>query len=275
MGYSIYEQRLADLESEVEFLRGLEKQKRLAPYLDGDDCYPCRPAHLDFGAELTYLAPNSTTGLGPSGIAFFPSSEMLPSWRSWIGYTGTNGLGLRLRYWEFDHLVTNGVNAFTYGLDASTVDLELTFSKSFVNEWDVLLSGGVRHLAFHEDRTAIGTSSVDSDLTGLLVGAEVRRNLVGGFRAYGLARTASVFGDLTGEVPSGFIVHLEGRNVFMYESQLGVEYCRETCCGELSLRVGAEVMHWDSVSYKNISGTDSTAESVGLVGLVTGITLRR
>jgi hypothetical protein len=67
------------------------------------------------------LPPAPPAGSGfrqrEGGIAFFPSSGMSPNWRSWIGYTGANALGLRLRYWEFDHLVTNTVNAFTYGFD--------------------------------------------------------------------------------------------------------------------------------------------------------------
>jgi hypothetical protein len=275
LNYSLYEQRLADLESEVEFLRDLQKQKHAAPYQTCDDWYSCQPAHLDFGAELAFLAPNSTTGLGPSGIAFFPSTETFPSWRLWLGYTGPKGLGVRARYWEFDHLATNDLNAFTYGLDAYTADLELTYSKLIGNDWDVLVSGGVRHFGFREERAALATSFVKSDLTGLVVGAEVNRALIGNLRGYGLARAATVFGNLSGEVPPGFVVYLESRHAFMWESQLGLEYCRETRCGELSLRLGAEVMHWDSVSYKEISVTHSAAESVGLVGLVTGITIRR
>lgn len=58
LNYSLYEQRLADLESEVAFLRDLQKQKHEAPYQTCDDWYSCQPAHLDFGAELAFLAPD-------------------------------------------------------------------------------------------------------------------------------------------------------------------------------------------------------------------------
>jgi hypothetical protein len=115
--------------------------------------------------------------------------------RAEVRYTGPNGLGVRARYWEFDHLATNDLNAFTYGLDAYTTDLELTYSKLIGDDWDVLLSGGVRHFGFREERTALATSSVKSDLTGLVVGAEVKRALIGNFRGYGLARAATVFGN--------------------------------------------------------------------------------
>ena len=273
--FSDYDLRLAELEAEMQILRATHSRSGRKPCGRCGDRCNCRPSHFDVGAEVAFLSPHSTTGLGPSGSAFFPSTGMSPSWRTWLSYTGSNGLGLRARYWEFDHHITNNLNIFTYDLDAFTIDLEVTYSKLIGGDWDVLLSGGVRHFGFNEVRTFLSPSTVDSDLTGVVIGGELKRNLIGGLRGYGVTRGSAVFGDLEGEVPPGFVVVLENRHAVMWEAQLGLEYCRETSLGALSLRLGAEVMHWDSVSYKRIAGTVSADESVGMVGIVTGFTLRR
>jgi hypothetical protein len=266
--FSDYEQRFADLEAELQSLRNSRSSGC------GTCCRRCPEPHLDAGAEVVFLAPHSTTGLGPSGIAFFPSDELFASWRTWLGYTGSNGLGLRARYWEFDHLVTNNINVFTYDLDTYVADLELTYFTEIGRNWEVLLSGGVRHVSFDEERTSLApTVLVNSDLTGVVIGSEVARDLTCGLRGYGIARAAAVFGDMSVPVirPNGPL--FDNRLSYMWESQLGLEYCRDTCMGELSLRLGAEVQYWDDMTYKfNVS--EWAPESIGFVGIVTGFTLR-
>jgi hypothetical protein len=197
------------------------------------------------------------------------------SWRSWISYQFPNRVGVRVRYWEFDQQVTNDANVFAYGLDAYVLDVEGTYGKSLGSNWEVLLTGGVRQVGFHEDRTATNLPSfIDSHLTGLVLGGEMSRGLFGGLRSYGITRAAAVFGDTTGEVPPGFVVIFENTYRFMWEAQLGLEWRRDTEFGELALRVGAEVHHWDSISYKSDPITRDP-ESVGLAGVVTGLTFRR
>jgi hypothetical protein len=272
-----FAQRLADLEAEVDFLRSSQAQAGSRSCGHNCGCLCCPVPHWEVGAEVAFLSPHSTTGLGPSGIAYFASPGLFPSWRTWLGYTGSKGLGLRARYWEFNHVVTGTV--FTYALDTYVLDLEMTYSKVIGSDWNVLLSGGVRHVGLREGRTInAATAIVNTDSTGVLVGGEITRNLIGGLRGYGVARAAAVFGNMRGEVPPGFIVLFDNRLVCMWEAQLGVEYSRETQMGELSLRVGAEVQHWDEATYKN-NGPPANplvdAESIGFVGIVTGLTLRR
>ncbi len=261
-----YESRLADLEAELQSLRNGRSRGC------GTRCRCCLGPHLDAGAEVAFLAPHSTTGLAPSGTAFFASDELFASWRTWLGYTGSNGFGLRTRYWEFDNLATFGV--FTYSLDTYVLDLELTYTTAIKHNWEVLLSGGVRHMSFDEERfTGVSTSFVNSDLTGVVVGGEVTRDLTGGLRGYGIARAATVFGELTGEVPSGFVVLVDNRLSTMWESQIGLEYVRDTRLGELALRFGTEVQYWDDMTYK-FNGSAIAPESIGFVGFVSGLSLR-
>lgn len=275
---SNYEQRLADLEAEMQLLRSAQSQNR--PYGCDNNCgrcCRCCPApHWDVGAEATFLALSSTTNLGPAG-SFFRSDKLLPSWRTWLGYTGSNGLGLRARYWDFDHIETNSINTFTYSLDTFVADLELTYSKVIGGDWDVLLSGGVRHVGFNEERTwiTVTTWTVHSHLTGVVVGGEITRDLIGHLRGYGVARAAVVFGGLRGDLPAGFIVLSDNRPVFMWEAQLGLEYRRDTRIGEVSLRLGVEAQVWNDVTFIRSSSSGVDAESIGFVGIVTGLTLRR
>ena len=270
------EQRLASLENEVEYLRRLQA----APNNASADAacntqFTCCPKRrFEIGAEAVFLSPHSTTGLGPGGIAFFPSVDYFESWRGWIGFSNENGVGLRGRYWEFDHLVTNNLNAFIYGLDTYVADLEATLNQRFGN-WDVQLSGGIRYVNFHEDRTFITRSFVDSELIGIVLGGEVKRPLANGVRGFGVVRVASVYGDLTGEVPPGFVVLLDNVHSMMWEGQLGMEITRQTRLGDISLRSGVEFQRWDDITYKQIAGTTSTHESIGLVGFFTGLSFSR
>ena len=270
------EQRLASLENEVEYLRRTQDEPNNvsidAACNTQSTCGPNR--RFEFGAEAVFLSPHSTTGLGPAGIAAFPSVGYFESWRGWIGFSNENGVGLRGRFWEFDQLVDNNQNAFTYGLDTYIADLEATMSRRFGN-WDVQLSGGIRYVDFHEDRTFVSSSFVDSELIGVVLGGEVKRPLANGVRGFGVVRMASVYGDLTGEVPNGFVVVLDNVHSMMWEAQLGMEFSRQTRLGDVSLRSGVEIQHWDDITYKQISGTTSTNESIGLLGFFAGFNFSR
>ena len=277
-GFSNYEQRLADLEDVVQSLQS--EQLGTGSHdccRDYGRCPTCCPAPgIDGGGEVVFLAPHSTTGLGPQGIAFFPSGQVFATWRTWLGYTFANGVGARIRYWEFDHSVANNLNVFLYELDAYVLDVELTYSKVFGDEWDVVLSGGVRHLGIDETRVGLNNfrRNVNSDLTGVVVGGEVGRRLIGGLRGYGIARASVLFGDALITDPNTTIP-IDSKSSFLWETQVGLEYRRDTRIGVLAWRVGAEVQYWDSVSYRENGSATPFTESIGLVGVVTGLTLRR
>ncbi len=272
------EARLTALENEVEQLRGSHGQQG-SEFLDtnsvcGFNCQCCPQRRLEVGAEIVFLEPHSTTGLGPSGIAFFPSIDLQPSWRTWAGISNPNGIGFRGRYWEFDQFMPNTLNAFTYSLDVFVVDLETTFSKQ-IGDWSVLVSGGLRHVEFREDRFGLTNAFVNTNLTGIVVGGELSRPLTPWLSTFGVVRAANVYGEMSGEIPTGFIVVFDSVHSMMWETQLGVEITRKTRFGQIRLRSGVEAQHWDDITYKFAGGGARTHESIGLFGLFAGLTISR
>ena len=92
---SSYEQRLTDLEAELSSLRS-ERLSYRAGRCSGKcgRCRKCCPSPcFDFSAELLFLSPHSTNGLGTSGPGRFPNNEVFASWRTSISYTFAGGVG--------------------------------------------------------------------------------------------------------------------------------------------------------------------------------------
>src|SRR5688572_18662159 len=66
-------------------------------------CDPCcRPGGVIGGAEISFLKFHESQGTrGKDGTDLDPDYD--PAYRLWVGYQGCDGLGWRVRYWEFDH----------------------------------------------------------------------------------------------------------------------------------------------------------------------------
>jgi hypothetical protein len=271
------EERIAVLENELRLLQesaSLTDGTRQQPACES--CCTCCPSNrFQIGADVLFLRPHSSTGLGPEGIAYFANNEIFPSWRAWIGLNGPNGVGVRLRHFEFDQILIAAGDSF--GLDTKITDLELTCRKQF-GEWNVLVSGGARYVNFHEDRFINGQNAsrfVDTDLTGIVIGGEIARPLFCGISGYGIVRSAAAYGDMTGQVPQGNVVVLDEVQSFMWEAQLGLEMQRMTGLGNMTVRFGVEAQNWDDISFKAVSGTNSVRESIGLFGFVGGLSFSR
>ena len=116
-----------------------------------DRCY--RSEGWIAGAELLWLKPHHGNGVGRSseyvlddpplfGVGGIDADfEVSP--RFWIGYVGCDGLGVRVRYWEFDHdssqnVVTSGgeAEAVFHGWNTWVLDLEVTDSAKLGCYWD-------------------------------------------------------------------------------------------------------------------------------------------
>jgi hypothetical protein len=157
--------------------------------------------------------------------------DMEAAWDFWLQYVGSGGGGIRTRYWEFDHGVTErptlgaqtnegivlpspyglsnpvfgGPEAFNFDtdLEIQVIDLE-ALQRLRRGAWNWELSGGLRWASLEQDYRAsftIGTNTFmnfaqDFNGIGPLLGIEGRRQLFDSrISLFGKARGAVLFGD--------------------------------------------------------------------------------
>lgn len=229
-------------------------------------CDPCRRASgIIAGAELTFLKPHSTTGIQGLAQDLEFGYELAP--RFWAGYQGCDGLGWRIRYWEFDHQqsatvgpptfpITDSINYETY-----VIDLEFVDSMCLGCYWDATFFAGFRYLEFSQQRlqalvlggvpVAVDGNQFENSSIGLTVGGELRRSIGCGLAAFGNVRASVLMGDEdeTAAVLGGWVpVDRELDNIYyIWEAQLGAQWTRPLpTCGCWFVRAALEAQIWDN-----------------------------
>jgi hypothetical protein len=223
-------------------------------------CDPCcRPGGIIGSVEVTFLKPHFSAGSG-AGDDFDWNYEVAP--RVTVGYQGTDGLGYRLRWWEFDHTQRDPGGAVNdeQSIDTYIIDLEFVDSMSLGCYWDASNFGGFRYLEFGHERVilnaagapvlgqAFGNSSI-----GLTVGGELRRCIGNGLAGYVNTRASLLMGDEKefNNFGAGFVLtDTELDNIYyMWEAQAGAQWTRELeMGGYLFARAGVEVQIWDNAA---------------------------
>jgi hypothetical protein len=242
----------------------------------GGCCDPCcRPAGVIGSAELLFLKPHTSAGTG----AFTDFGwDYEPAYRLTAGYQGSDGLGWRARYFEFDHAQTGVTGADVQAFDTYVLDLEFIDSMSLGCYWDASFFGGFRYLEMDHTRGVAGVAGSQayqhSDI-GLTIGGELRRCIGNGLAGYANTRASVMLGDETewAVLATGapFVVRdNELDNIYyIWEAQTGVQWTNELQSGGyLFARAGVEVQIWDNAAgsgpgFANAAGT----EDFGLAGL--------
>ncbi|GEM_PF-1549337 len=180
--------------------------------------------------------------------------DYLPAPRFTLGYVFPGGLGIRARWWEFDHEQRSENNSLL-AVDTYTVDLEV-YERFCLNcKWAVEVSAGVRYTEFYEyQEKDKGPSFHDYSGWGGVLGLEgVRRvGCYGGL--YARARGAILVGDKyieNGERPwqSWNSVTLQDTTQGMIELAFGVQYSRPLRNGMVVTgRFGYEWQNWYNFS---------------------------
>lgn len=277
-------QRIQQLETH---LASLEDKTKL--HTDGcdDDCCDSCPGVIA-GAELTFLKAHSnglvsTTPVGD--LTLVPNFDYQVAPRAWLGYQFAGGLGLRATWWGFDQgLPASGI-ASGFGLEATTVDLELTDAIN-LGKWDLLASGGLRYARLRQDVLApslLAPFDVSRDFEGLggTFALSARRGLGGtNLALIGSARGSLVFGEsfdsitlggLGGGPLPGPLVGTQ-RTLGIFELRLGVEWSRELSNGaRFYTQTVYEAQYWQSAQlFDGLGGMD-----VGFTGVAVNIGLAR
>jgi len=191
--------------------------------------------HDDPGGASAATTPSEAFDLGinVASVPFDSDYELSP--RLWLGYTGEEGLGLRGRYWQFEHSddpVTFNSTLFREGfavagtfplfgfaaavgpgsqltafhrLDLQTFDLELTQELNWCRS-QVTLGGGLRYVRNKQRYEAVGSvlnvplDSVSFDQSFEGFGPTVALDFVrpicnSAWAIYGSGRASALFGE--------------------------------------------------------------------------------
>jgi hypothetical protein len=184
-----------------------------------------------------------------------------------VGWVRSDGLGARIRYWEFDHNSNDDGDADSLDVDTYTWDFE-TFDTFCLNRnWDLEIAAGARYNEFREAMIDPGNNEVRLNSFsgyGGLVGAELRR-LVGTSGAiFVRARGAILMDDKD-------IFNTQGNQqerlidvvVGMTEYAFGYDYIMPMCGGAYAFaRAQAEWQNW----YNFSSGFEDTANTEEFAG---------
>jgi hypothetical protein len=244
-------------------------------------CDPCcRPSGIIANAEWLFLKPHFSLGSG-AGDDFDWNYESAP--RITVGYQGSDGLGFRIRYFEFDHGQSDiGVGAVddAQAIDTYLFDLEFVDSMSLGCYWDATFSAGFRYEEFAHERviyltgttTPIAGQVFANSAIGMTVSAELRRCIGNGLAGFINTRASVLMGDekeWNVLAPGAYtLTDTELDNIYyIYEAQAGVQWTNELQDGGyLFARAAFEVQIWDNFAGSGV--VDNATEDFGLGGAV-------
>lgn len=207
-------------------------------------CCSCDQSGVFFDAEVTFFRFHNNAGIHPSSEFGFETSPRIT-----VGYRSPEGLGTRLRWWEYDHHNQNGA---PYAVDTYNVDLEVFEEISLGSCTSIELSAGIRYNEFdqfsvdEEVGLSPGIGWYAFDGFGAIVGIEARRSVSCNSAIYARLRQAILMDDYDVSTPfteSEEVLH--DVVVGMTEIALGYETSLASSgCYSVNGRVGVEWQQW-------------------------------
>ncbi|NQT13846.1 MAG: hypothetical protein HQ582_13920 [Planctomycetes bacterium] len=240
----------------------------------------CDCSGIVIGAEVLWLdvfAKEGAGGTDPNagGDDHMADWDYDTAFRIWGGYEFSNGLGIRCRWFSFDHAgqFRNDIGNVTdnVGLDIDMYDIELTDDLN-IGCWELTPSIGVR---WGEIEMVDFGDDVDKACgVGAVVGLESRRALFNCWSVYANGRYGVLYGDNVA-ADDGFF---EGETDTFFETielQVGLEWARCTAGGaNLFARVGWEQQMYLVDEMFDLDGRGETGD-VSLAGPAFAIGLER
>lgn len=183
------------------------------------------------------------------------------------GFLGCNGLGARMRYWQFDHRQSSNSNQGFISVRAETLDGEV-FHRIRQSDLTIFeLSGGVRYMEFDEilfDNSLFTGDTGRNQMNGLggLVGAQVRRDLLVGTISL-TGRYSICFADKQMVDSNDLPFELSDVPFSIGEVALRYEVSKQVGCGSLLLGLGVEWQKWSNFSAGYDLGDDTPTDFRG------------
>ncbi len=216
-----------------------------------DCCTDCCDPGVGWGlfgeAELLFLRYHRADGVrigggGPGAGVENGEFDFEPSMRYTLGLIAPNGIGARVRYFEYDHFEQIEDAGDGLGVDTYTIDGELFETFELNRNWAMEISGGVRYTGFLENMVDVGAGDsreISFYGAGLVTGLEVRRS-VGFGLLYARTRMAVVQDDKHITNVDGGAAGEGASNAGAIASIQDVELV-DTTNGMLELAIGGEV----------------------------------
>ena len=182
------------------------------------------------GGEIVFLKDHGNYG----GTA----DDSEAGYRLFVGYERNDGLGVTVRYFDYD----NGDDA-DYGNDLMSLDLELTTNLEICNT-QIMLSGGYRHAEVN----LMDGYAIWNDLNGITFGIRAQRQIWCNLSAFAWLQDSFLFGNDDGN-------HHPTSHINWTQAQLGLQY--DGCFGGRNawVRAGVEAHNlnasYDSYYYNS------------------------
>lgn len=215
--------------------------------------------------ELNFMKFYQTDGVGPLGAPNRFQYEATP--RITVGYVGAEGLGVRMRYWNYSYTAgTPGTHTAvdTYNLDAELFE-RIDVASNTSAEW----SAGIRYNDFRQDEFALNQND-ELGGVGLLFGLKMNRDLGRG-SIYGRGRWA-----IMTDTDSNNLSVATADDLGM-QTEIGLGYELSRCLNNGSLltaRVGYEYQYWSGYGVSS-TGLGNGLTGVGFEGVVFGAGIER
>ena len=215
-----------------------------------------------FDAEALFFKYHRADGVRAGSFSNIPPTatddiafDRAATPRLTLGLVSGDGLGVRMRYWEYAQVggavfPSTGVSM---NVDTYTFDVELFEDIRFNDRWSLEISGGIRYNEF--DEVMIDTNPAVTRLNsftgfGGIIGLEATRSLGRWGALYARGRGAIMADDKTvreiSATPHSAI--LTDSTQGMTEIAIGYEYSRLVGNCRLAFRVGYEWQNWFNYS---------------------------
>lgn len=219
----------------------------------------CDQSSFLFQAEATFFKFLDQNGVedfnGNDGTFDYNASPRLT-----LGYVGCDGLGARLRYWEYDQSTRSVANQ-VIAVDTYYIDLEMFQAIELGSCTSVELSGGIRYNEFDMDRSGARRDSFNG--FGGMLAIEARRDIGCNLTAYGRFRQVLLSDDF---FASGASQDENDAIRANQEISLGVMY---TNCN-WTINAGYEWQMWQNYTRGVALNIDEETDDVGFAGFVVG-----
>jgi len=243
----------------------------------GRDFFVCkdRCGGLIGGFEYLWLRPYASGGLYDTG-AGGAQQNFNPAWRTWIGYQNADGLGARMRYFEYNRSAAGAAAGSNLGVEFRTLDAELTQAVDF-RRWNLLMSGGIRYAesgVTRNDPNVIAPINSGFSGFGLTTSATATRDLnqSGSLRFVAGSRWSAVYGNSSNTSPAGVVTTNRDDLANILELNIGPQYRRRLRNGAyLTSTIGLEAQYWSNAfTLPGGVGTDA-----GFAGFSSAVALTR
>lgn len=271
----------ADLGSLDARIRALESRADIpAPTAPG------RSAGWSGGADVMFFRPCATARTLP--VQYVDEAGYQPAWRLWGGYSGADGLGIDVRWWQYDQTVRIG--SFSPGAELTFQKLDLVARQRLgFRTWDMLLFAGPTYAAngmgyVGPDVPASNNRRWRFDGAGLTAGIAVVRRTpwLAGLSLAASTQGSAVFGPSV--MPGSFYdpgpYRQETTCATIFELSFGPRWERRLRGGAIAFVGGAcEAQFWSAGLGSESSQFSPTVGSwsgdIGLIGFTCTTGIRR